>query len=310
MKILFHKDAPDSGELLEVLGFTDADISVKKIWPYLRTASKEIFSIIGEANYELAAAEFETPTGEEADETEATELLELLQYAVALDAFRKYAPLTDVAFTNDGRLFRRDEHQVGAFEWQINKSDAALERAYYAAVDALITFIVDSEDLEESEYMQQFSGLYVPNLKTFQQYVNINDSHLLYLKLAPSLRLCEQREIMNRMGAKFTEYKAKEMKDSYITGLVQNCCVYYAMADGVQKLSVQLFPDGLSKNVSESTSRIKGNGYDKESVTLFYQNKLESLLKSLEMEMRKLQPVYTSKPKINFDCGDGFVTTS
>ena len=307
MKILFDKEKTDSSEILDVLGFTDADIALKKVWPYLRTASKEVYNIIGETNYDLAAAEFEDESDED---SEVVELLELVRYAVALDAFRKYAPLTDVSFTNDGRLFRRDEHQVGAFEWQIDKSDAALERAYYAAVDALITFIVDSDELEQSEYMQQFSGLYVPNLKTFQQYVNINDSHLLYFKLAPSLRLCEQREIINRMGAKFADYKAKEMKDSYITGLVQNCCVYYAMADGVQKLSVQLFPDGLSKNITESNGRTKGTGYDKESVTLFYQNKLESLLKSLEMEMRKLQPVYTSKPKINFDCSDGFVTTS
>ncbi|WP_332031125.1 DUF6712 family protein [Kaistella sp.] len=309
MKILFDKEQTDSSEILDVLGFTDADIALKNVWPYLRTASKEIYNIIGKTNYDLAATEYENEMEPDSD-SEVVELLELVRYAVALDAMRKYAPLIDVSITNDGRLFRRDEHQVAAFPWQIENSNRDMEKSYYAAVDALITFIVDSDELEESEYMQQFSGLYVPNLKTFQQYVNINDSHLLYLKLAPSLRLCEQREIMNRMGAKFTEYKAKEMKDSYITGLVQNCCVYYAMADGVQKLSVQLFPDGLSKNISESTSRIKGNGYDKESVTLFYQNKLESLLKSLEMEMRKLQPVYTSKPKINFDCGDGFVTTS
>lgn len=307
MKILFDKEQTDSSEILDVLGFTDADIALKNVWPYLRTASKEIYNIIGKTNYDLAATEFESEIEPDPD-SEVVELLELVRYAVALDAMRKYAPLIDVSITNDGRLFRRDEHQVAAFPWQIENSNRDMEKSYYAAVDALITFIVDSDELEESEYMQQFSGLYVPNIREFQKYVNINDSHLLYYKLAPSLRLCEQREIINRMGDKFPEYKLQ--KDSYIYGLVQNCCVYYAMADGVQKLSVQLFPDGLSKNISESTSRIKGNGYDKESVTLFYQNKLESLLKSLEMEMRKLQPVYTSKPKINFDCGDGFVTTS
>lgn len=304
MKILFDKEKTDSSEILDVLGFTDADIALKKVWPYLRTASKEIFNIIGEDNYNLAAAEFETA----GDDEEIADLLELIRYAVALDAFRKYAPLTDVSFTNDGRLFRRDEHQVGAFEWQINKSDAALERAYYAAVDALITFITDSEDLEQSVYMLQYSGLYVPNIREFQKYVNISDSHLLFYKLAPSLRLCEQREIINRMGDKFTVYKAQ--KDSYIHGLVQNCCVYYAMADGVQKLSVQLFPEGLSKNNIESNSKKNGTSYDKESLTLFYKTELQSLLKSLELEIRKLQPVYTSRPKINFGPDDGFVTTS
>ena len=305
MKILFDKEQTDSSEILDVLGFTDADIALKNVWPYLRTASKEIYNIIGKTNYDLAATEYENEMEPDSD-SEVVELLELVRYAVALDAMRKYAPLIDVSITNDGRLFRRDEHQVAAFPWQIENSNRDMEKSYYAAVDALITFIVDSDELEESEYMQQFSGLYVPNIREFQKYVNINDSHLLYYKLAPSLRLCEQREIINRMGDKFTEYKSQ--KDSYIYGLVQNCCVYYAMADGIQKHSVQLFPEGLMK--AESSGKKMANGYDKESVTLFYQNKLESLLKSLEMEMRKLQPVYTSKPKINFDCGDGFVTTS
>lgn len=308
MKILFSKDNIATGEIQEVLGFTDADISVAKVWPYLRTASREIYSIIGKTNYELCEAvmdDSDTATEEQ------KELYELVRYAVALDAFRKYAPLNDVAFTNDGRLFRRDEHEVAAFEWQINKSNDAMERSYYASLDEIITFVLDSEVLESSDYMTEFSGLYVPNLKVFQKFVNINDSHLLYFKLAPSLRLCEQREIINRMGAKFANYKLPIKKDHYITNLIQNCCVYFAMADGIQKFSIQLFPEGLTNTGREqSTTKRSASGYDKESTTLFYRNELAGLLKNLEIEMKKLEPVYTSKPQINFSKDDGFVSTS
>lgn len=308
MKILFNKDQSQSGELLEVLGFTDADINLAKVWPYLRSASREIFTVIGEDNYELCEA---VDPEDVDDENENDQLYELVRYAVALDAFRKYAPLNDLAFTNEGRLFRRDEHQVAAFQWQIDNSNDAMERRYYESVDEIINFIMDSEVLEPSDYMTQFSGLYVPNLKAFQKYVNINDSHLLYFKLAPSLRLCEQREIINRMGDKFPEYKAVAMRDSYIHGLVQNICVYFAMADGIQKFSVQLFPEGLMKAGKESqANKRSASGYDKESMTLFYRSELASLLKMLEIEMKKLEPVYTSKPQINFGCDDGFVTTS
>lgn len=308
MKILFNKDQAQSGELLEVLGFTDADINLAKVLPYLRSASREIFTVIGKDNYALCEAV--DPENVD-DENENHQLYELVRYAVALDAFRKYAPLNDLAFTNDGRLFRRDEHQVAAFQWQIDNSNDAMERRYYESLDEIINFIMDSEDLEPSDYMTQFSGLYVPNLKAFQKYVNINDSHLLYFKLAPSIRLCEQREIINRMGAKFQEYKAVAMRDSYIHGLVQNICVYFAMADGIQKFSVQLFPEGLMKAGKENQAKKRSaSGYDKESLTLFYRTELASLLKMLEIEMKKLEPVYTSKPQINFGCDDGFVTTS
>lgn len=305
MKILFSKESAESGELLEVTGFVDADINVERIWPYLRTASRDIFNIIGKVNYEICEAIQEDSSG--ATE-ENKELYELVRYAIALDAFRKYVPLNDLAFTNEGRLLRRDEHTASAFQWQIDNSNNAMERRYYESVDEIINFIMDSAVLEPSDYMTQFSGLYVPNLKMFQKFVNINDSHLLYFKLAPSLRLCEQREIINRMGDKFLLYKVKEKKDDYITNLIQNCCVYFAMGDGIQKFSVQLFPEGLMK--SETSNKKAGSGYDKESTTLFYRNELAGLLKNLEIEMKKLEPVYTSKPQINFSKDDGFVSTS
>ncbi|MEC5156653.1 DUF6712 family protein [Chryseobacterium sp. MP_3.2] len=308
MKILFSKDSAESGELLEVTGFVDADIKVDRVWPYLRTASRDIFNIIGKVNYELCEAIQEDSS---APTEETQELYELVRYAIALDAFRKYIPLNDLAFTNEGRLLRRDEHTASAFAWQIDNSNQAMERRYYESVDEIINFIMDSEDLEPSDYMTQFSGLYVPNLKMFQKFVNINDSHLLYFKLAPSLRLCEQREIINRMGNKFADYRLPIKKDDYITNLIQNCCVYFAMADGIQKFSVQLFPEGLmSAKGSERQDKKAGSGYDKESTSLFYRNELAGLLKNLEIEMKKLEPVYTSKPQINFSKDDGFVSTS
>lgn len=297
MKILFNKE--QEGEIREVLGISDADIEVAKVWPYLRTASREIYSIIGKENYEICEAEFAEPSENE----ENQELLDLVKYAVAGYGFKEWAKVADLSFTNNGRMFRRDDHSVGAFEWQINKSDAELDRAYYRALNEVMAFISDSDTLSSSDFILQFRGLYVPNLSEFQRYVHINDSHYLFFKLAPSLRLCEQREIIGRMGTRFQEYK--KIKDSHIFTLIQNICVYFAMADGIQKYSVQLFPDGLMTGGSKS-----GSGYDKESASLYYRQQMEGLLKTLEVEIKKLQPVYTSRPRINFSDDDGFVTTS
>jgi len=296
MKILFSKEADDATEILELVGFVDADIKISHLWQNIRTASRKINKIIGDDHYDLAVTKYESDDLED-------EFCTMVRYAIALDACRHYAPLMDLAFTTQGRSFRNDEHNRVPWEWQIDKSDDALEKAYYNSVNELITFIVDN-DMEPSEFMQQFTGLFVSSLDEFQKYVNINDSYLLYLKLGPSMKLFEQREIISRVGSRFTE--VKENKESYIFTLVQNCAVYFAMADGIKKLSVQLFPEGAMKG--EKKNAKTASGYDVEASALYYRAELERLLLDLESEVKKLNASPVRARALKFDENDGFVT--
>lgn len=296
MEILFDKEDTDSSEILNLVGFNDADIKIVHIWQHIRAASRKIMKIIGTVNYDLAYEKYDS---EESDD----EFCSMVRYAIAIDAFRNYSPLTDLAFTSQGRAFRNDEHNRVPWEWQVDKSDDALEKNYYDVVNELITFIIENE-MEQSDFMQQFTGLFVFSLDEFQKYVNINDSYLLYFKLGPSLKLFEQREIINRTGARFAEFK--ENKTSYIYTLIQNCCVYFAMADGIKKLSVQLFPEGAMKG--EKKNKKAATGYDIEASVLYYNNQLNSLLLDLENEVKKLTLRPISVRSNKFDENDGFVT--
>lgn len=297
MKILFNKDAGDSTELLEITGMNDASLDIAQFWPYLRMATREIIRIIGKDNYQIGVDKYEA--GDKEDE-----YLQLLRYPIALDAVRKYAPLTDIKFTENGRQFRSDDHHKAPWQWQIEKSDAENEKAYYRTLDELISFIVDDEDMTESEYMQQFTGLFVPNIHEFQKYVNINNSHLLYYKLAPSMAVFEEDEIIARVGNKFLEYKTQ--KTTRIYRLIQNACVHHAMADGIKKLSLQLFPEGLMK--AEVEQKKSANGYDVESAALYYEKKTNGFLLSLEQEISKGKTDFVPREKINFTKDDGFVS--
>ncbi|MBO6184204.1 MAG: hypothetical protein J6O88_05840 [Chryseobacterium sp.] len=296
MEILFNKNITDSSEILEVLGINDADININHIWQHLRTASRKVKKIIGEDNYELAFNKYEEDNSDD-------DFCSMVRYAIALDAFRNYAPLTDLAFTSQGRAFRNDEHNKIPWEWQIEKSDEAMEKSYYDIVNEIIIHIIENE-MNQSDFMQEFTGLFVFSLDEFQKFVNINDSYLLYYKLGPSLKLFEQREIINRTGARFTEFK--QNKTSYIYTLIQNCCVYFAMADGIKKLSLQLFPEGAMKG--EKKTKKVATGYDIEASVLYYKNELNSLLLDLENEVKKLtlKPITVRSNK--FDENDGFVT--
>ena len=297
MKILFNKNAGDSSELLEITGINDASLDIAQFWPYLRMATREIIRIIGEDNYQVGVDAYEAGDFED-------DFLQLLRYPIALDAVRKIVPLTDLKVTENGRQFRSDDHHKAPWQWQIEKSDAENEKAYYRTIDELISYIVESNDMDESEYMQQFTGLYVPNIREFEKYVNINNSHLLYYKLAPSMRAFEEDEIIARVGNKFSEYK--NQKTSRIYRLIQNACVHHAMADGIKKLSLQLFPEGLMK--AEIEKKKSANGYDVEATALYYEKKTEGFLLSLEQEISKGKTDFVAREKINFTKDDGFVS--
>lgn len=299
MEILFNINSENLGELHNILGFVDADFKIMQFLPYLSKSSREIYNLVGKSNYDKAAAEYE-------DDNLEDPFLNLLRYTIALGAYRQLAPLLDVSATTQGRVFRADDHLKAAFEWMIDKSDDAMERSYYASVDEILTFIVETEGYETSPRVQNVKELFVNSLAVFQDFVSINDSHLLFFKLAPSLRLAEEQLIKPRVNAKFVEYK--EADNTPVNHMIKNICVYFAMMDGLQKNSVQLFPRGVLKEVPNKTKYASASRVDIESSTLYYRDQLQSLLRDLELQIRKENMTVSKKTPLSFTPDDGFIS--
>ena len=299
MELLFNTDVSHAKELHDVLGFIDADFSMVQLLPYLTKSTREIYNLVGETNYDKAVVKF---TAGDNDDT----FLQLCRYSIALGAFRQFAPLQDLSFTTSGRVFRADDHLKAAFEWMIDKSDDSMERSYYSSIDEILTFIVETTDYETSPRVQNVKELFVNSLQVFQNFVNINDSHLLFFKLAPSLRLAENQLIKSRVGSKFVEYK--ESLNTPINSLIKNICVYFAMIDGLQKNSVQLFPRGALKEVPNNTKYASASRIDIESSTLYYRDQLNHLLRDLELQIKKENTIVSTKTLLNFTADDGFVS--
>lgn len=301
MDYLFDIELSEASELHDVLGFVDADFSMKQILPYLRSSTKNIIEIIGEDLYDKAFELY-------GDFSQDNELVTLLRYAIALGAFRQFAPLSDVSYTTSGRLFRTDENTKSAFEWMIDKSDDAMERSYYAAVNEIIRFIFNEfpEDAVGLTKKFKLDELFVYSLSVFQEYVNINDFYLLYFKLIPSLRLAQKRFILPRVGQNYDIYKANE--DLAINSTIKQICVYFAMRDGLKKESVQLFPRGVVKETSGSKKHTAARLIDIEATVLYYDDELSTLLLELENLVKKDNMLPNSGPIINFGCDDKFVT--
>ncbi|KFC19370.1 hypothetical protein [Chryseobacterium sp. FH1] len=317
MKLLFDKSDESGAELHDILGFVDAGFSMTQILPYIRKSTRELIKWIGENNYEKAIELYENGDSED-------EFLIFVRYAISLGAFREFMPLSDISFTTSGRQFRADDHMKAPWEWQIDKSDEALERSYYASLDEVICHIIEnyeepllieiseeegSAEAEEIKFdlpprIKTIKELCVSSLDVFQDSVKINDSYLLFFNLVPSLKLAENQLLKTRTGAKFEEYK--ENTQSHIRELMQTICVYFAMADGLKKNSVQLFPKSVfqeNKNGRNSAKRL-----DIEATVLYYNEQNKILLADLEKAVAKDKNRPITGSLINFGCDDAFVT--
>lgn len=294
MEFLFDIERTSASEIHEVLGFADADFSMVQVLPYLRKATKQMLKYIGDSNYDLAVADFKAETD--------SEFLTLVRYGIALGAFRELAPLLDVSHTTNGRVFRSEDHTKAAFEWMLDRSDAAMERSYYSAINEIFDFILGNIDYTMPKVLVEIKNLYVSSLDIFEEYLQIDNSYALFLNLIPSLKLAEKRLIKPRVGL-VDVYANEDMLD-----IARNICVYYAMKDGLRKNSVQLFPRGVLKESTGKQKHVLAKQFDIEASVLHYDELCAGLQLELESAIAKTKNVKAKASKINFEPGDGFVT--
>ena len=247
MKLLFVKET-FSSKFKDLLGFVDADITFRKVKPSLQAATDDIVDVISQTVYDSLF------TGAEIN-NDNPELLELVQYAVALKAYIIYAPTGDVAVTNTGRFIRKDDLHVSLFKHQVDAHNDGLTQLFYRHLDRLLKYMaLNNLPINEKKYKHE--NLFVPSLSSFEDYFNINNSYLLYLNLLPGLRECERDEILPRIGRTLFDSKNEWFEtDIDLFEDIQKACVFYALKWGIERLNVQLFPSGV---FSTSDSGNKG----------------------------------------------------
>jgi hypothetical protein len=318
MKILFTLDENGSDLLQKLLGFSDADFKIINLKSDIVSATDEIIELIGSTIYDTIAATFEAESATDLDK----ELLYRTQLAIAFNAYRTFAPDNDISHTNSGRKARVDDHEKPAFEWQIDRSNKSLERKYYKAVDAILNFLDKNVPAwKATDVYKESHRLFVRTTKDFDDYFDIGRSRLLLVKLLPGLRLAETSEIRPRLGnVLYDEMKAKliagELVDVDILSKIKEACVYKAIAWGMGRLSVQLFPEGVLQNkVSDRvTSQAKSPTLksEPESVAQKMNSDASQALHELEQLVAKLTPVVYEpvKPHVPIFCADDkFFTT-
>lgn len=269
MKLLFKTDtSAGNTELKEMLSFIDADLKIKSLQRDIETASNEVIDLIGQDIYDLAVAAYELETISPEDKS----FINAVRYPIAIQAYRLYAPTGDVAHTNNGRKMRQDDGEKLPFEWLLDRDNKSMEIRYYRGLDELIRFLDKTDDTElltlwkESEAYKLSKELFVNSTSEFCKVFQI-ESRLLFLKLAPGLKDCEDYKIKPLVGKeKMTALKhalnsgedLSNESDIELVRLIKVASVFHAMAWSIPRNLVNLYPEGILQHYTSDRATTRG----------------------------------------------------
>lgn len=304
MKLLF-KEEGFSPDIKKIIGIVDADLPWVKMRASLEIATDEIVDIIGIENYSSITVD-NVPEDKK-------RFYELVRFAVAFKSYIIYAPTADVAMTNKGRTMRRDEYEVGAFEWQIANHDESLERFYYKHMNLLLKYMVKNNLIIELEKFKH-SDLIVSGLSDFERHYGISDSYFLYLNLLPGIREFEELELYPRVGIELYENRVELKDKKLLYNYSQKAAVYYAIEWGLRHLDFQMFPKSIVRNTESSkNSKTAKYTFMPAELALVFEKDSERYMKKIENEMTSFRVVVPSEnfnlPELDFDDDDKFVST-
>jgi len=342
MKLPFSKvDSEFQKEFKEALGFTDADIPLRKIKPDLRNAAQDLTDLIGAPTYhsliDNTLLNIEGATGATTPYQDV-DLTELFRYALSTMAYVMFAPANDLGHTPNGRRMRSSDDEKTPFEWMMARDDDNLQRRSFKAVDSLLSYLDEnSDEWKASEAFTKSYKLFVRTLKDYEPRYQLS-STLLLLKLSPGLEMCENRDVVSRIGKKLFDslktkvlYFAKEptgtaqeaitANEAKMIELIKDACCYSALAWGIKRLQVNLFPEGILQPVRGDRATIKGRSVPQflevDQVSNLFQEDCNRALTDIEAHYKVMFPPtpeeIASKKQyedpFGFSEDDNFVTT-
>lgn len=322
MNLIFEKtEGLFAQEFKKALGFVDSDFKFEKLKPHIVSATNDLVKVIGIPTYTLISTAY-------TDGNKAP-LVERAQSAICLQAYTYFSKINDLSHGPNGRKMRNDENQANPFEWMTVKADDEQQRLAYRSIDDLITYLDANEaSWKTSDAYKETHKLLIRNTAEFDSYYTIN-SRLLFLKLAPGIAQCETRNIIPRIGdVIYQDLKTKRQAGTTLTdneklllSHVQEACAYYALAWGLPRLQLTLFPDAIMYSIRSDRSSISARkaaeAMEVDSMSQKFQKDADYALREIEKIMAKHfaeeleAPTETSeeiKP-FGFSADDTFVST-
>ena len=292
---LFNRDGLGSEELVNVLGLIDRDLDFTKWEPILPLATKELISIIGPEPVAALDAYYREDTKPEADAAkEWDEALRLAQQAIAMFAWIKVIPTLDAQHSTAGRGKHLGENEHGMTAVQEFKDEENIRSMAYQAVDALVAEM-EAQAFSwwtSSKKYQQLQMLLIRDKDTFDEYFVIG-SHRLFLTLIPMMREVQDAYILPIIGLDRMNALLEGSSDlpPYLIHMVQRPLALLAMKRAVERLPVEVLPDGIVQvqQVGMVRDRMKAEQQARNSVAQNLGKDADEFLNMLSNAIQKME---------------------
>lgn len=292
---LFNRDGLGSEELVNVLGLIDRDLDFTKWEPILPLATKELVSIIGPEPVAALDAYYREDTKTQADAAKDwDEALRLAQQAIAMFAWIKVIPTLDAQHSTAGRGKHLGENEHGMTAVQEFKDEENIRSMAYQAVDALVAEM-ESQAFSwwtSSKKYQQLQTLLIRDKDTFDEYFVIG-SHRLFLTLIPMMREVQDAYILPIIGLDRMNALLEGSSDlpPYLIHMVQRPLALLAMKRAVERLPVEVLPDGIVQvqQVGMVRDRMKAEQQARNSVAQNLGKDADEFLNMLSNAIQKME---------------------
>lgn len=325
MKTIFNKEGINGIEEMQeycpqISGRTDFN----EIKPDVAAAQEEVAKYVGS---EIVLKAIKHYSGDNFRKEENTDvkldtLVELVQNAVSLLAYRDFAKTNDVTHTPTGRKARSDKDHEEVNLRLIDADDLALLQKGLKAIDRLIKYI-DVEKFDEWTNSQPYKStreLLLWNAELFDRYFPIDANRRIFILIAPMVRKVQIDRIKPRLGSELyasmlEKVQAKIMdtldasessgsgsgsstgseakwtdEDQYLYDLICYPIAELAISEAYTKLPIQLFPEAMAKQFWSAGNGAAALSLIEKSVKDIERNGLDSLERlENELSIRKAQ---------------------
>ncbi|MFN3802864.1 DUF6712 family protein [Belliella pelovolcani] len=224
---------------------TSVNLNFNDIRPKIRLVERDIIKkIFSKAVYNAVSSS--SVSGE------MLELKSILAEAAAHLALLHYIGFGQTHISSSGIQIASNENMKTAFEWQIDELKEECSTQGWSAVESALEFLEKSTDeaiktlWEATEAFQFSQKNLIPNLRTFEKFVSLNHSRVLFNKLAPTIQDRQEEIITPAISTTLYNKILTDKGEKYIQAkkMASRALAYHTVALGFMDTLLVLSDNG------------------------------------------------------------------
>ena len=242
---IFDVRRPGGEEIVEAVGLIGHGIDFDKWRPLVHFGLSEVSARIGCGIVEHLCEVY--TCGNEAEPVES-DLIALLQQAVAMFTWLRVIPTLDAQHDEAGRGKRLGENEKGLTALQEYKDEENIRRMAYEATDALLRRLDEGDYpywLTTAEYLRR-GQLLIRSKGEFDRFYRLG-SHLVFEMIMPIMEEVQYATIVSAVGRERFDRLVALRDDAKLLESARWPLALLTMAKAFRRLSTELLPGGATQ---------------------------------------------------------------